>query len=209
VSKPPFSAHLREAERHLRRVDARLKPHVLRQRCTLTREAHFEPFEALFSAIGHQQLTGKAAETILGRVKARFGDGDWPTPKRIARARVDSLRACGLSQAKALAVKDLAARTLDGTVPTAKALHAMGDDAIVERLTAVRGIGPWTVQMMLLFRLGRLDVFPVDDYGVRKGYSQLHGLRELVTPKALFALGEPWRPFRGVASWYLWRVLDG
>jgi 3-methyladenine DNA glycosylase/8-oxoguanine DNA glycosylase len=209
VKSDSFEAALRKAERSLKRAVPELKPLIERRRCELSRERHFEPFEALLSAIGHQQLTGKAAETILGRVKARYGDGDWPTPRAIVLARAPGLRACGLSRAKVLAVKDLAARTLDGTVPNARALHSMGDDEIVERLTTVRGVGRWTVEMMLLFRLGRLDVFPVDDYGVRKGYSQLFGLKDLVKPKALMALGEAWRPYRGVASWYLWRVLDG
>lgn len=207
-----FRKTLRRAERELKKGDRTLARLIERAApCTLELEEHFEPFEALLSAIAHQQLNGKAAQTILGRVKQRFaGDADrWPTAASIAQARMPSLRACGLSRAKALASKDLAKKALDGTVPNARALHAMGDDEIVERLTRVRGIGRWTVEMMLMFRMGRLDVLPVDDYGVRKGFTRLYRHDELVTPKALLAYGERWRPYRSVASWFMWRVLDG
>lgn len=119
----------------------------------------------------------------------------------MARARMPSLRACGLSTAKALAIRDLARRSLDGTVPSARVLHTLADERIIERLTRVRGIGPWTAQMVLMFHLGRLDVLPVDDYGVRKGFTSLYGLPELVTKQALTAHAEAWRPYRSVASW--------
>lgn len=204
-----FSAELRKAERHLSRADPVLGRFMAGRRCALERASRFQPFQALLRSITHQQLNGKAAETILGRVKARFGGGGWPTPEAIAGARLLALRRVGLSRAKALAVRDLAAKTLDGTVPPSRALHRMSDEAIVERLTLVRGVGRWTVEMMLMFWLGRLDVLPVDDFGVRKGFSTLYGHRELVTPKALAVAAEPWRPYRSVGSWYMWRVLDG
>lgn len=206
-----FQAELRKAERHLSAADRVLGAFIEGRRCTLVRAPRFQPFQALLRSITHQQLNGKAAETILGRVKDRFGApaGGWPTPEAIAGARLPALRRVGLSRAKALAVKDLAAKTLDGTVPPARALHRMSDEAIVERVTQVRGIGRWTVEMMLMFWLGRLDVLPVDDFGVRKGFSTLYGRAELVTPKALAAATEPWRPYRSVGSWYMWRVLDG
>jgi 3-methyladenine DNA glycosylase/8-oxoguanine DNA glycosylase len=127
----------------------------------------------------------------------------------MARARLTSMRACGLSNAKALAIRDLAKKALDGTVPGARALHGMDDEAIIERLTQVRGIGRWTVEMLLISRLGRLDVLPVDDYGVRKGFTRLYGLGELASKQALAAQAGAWRPWRSVASWYLWRALDG
>jgi len=204
-----FAPSLRAAERFLVRADRRFSAIVRRAGpCQLERAERFQPFEALLSSITHQQLSGKAAMTILGRVKDRLNDGRFPTPEQVLRVRVPTLRACGLSMAKALAVKDLAAKTLDGTVPTAKELHRLGDDAIIERITDVRGIGRWTVEMMLMFRLGRLDVMPIDDLGVRKGYSVLAGQKQLIAPKALLAASEPWRPYRSVASWYLWRVLD-
>ena len=111
-------------------------------------------------------------------------------------------------EAKALAIKDLAHKVLDGTVPNAATLRRLPDEAIIERLTQVRGIGRWSVEMLLMFRLGRLDVLPVDDFGVRKGFSQLYRHREMVKPKALLEFGERWRPYRSVAAWYMWRVLD-
>ncbi len=207
----PFAKELRKAEKTLSKLDDKLARLIKRAGpCRIEKATHFEPFESLLSSIAHQQLNGKAAETILGRLKAKLGDGlgGWPTPQKILSARMPSLRACGFSRNKGLAIKDLAAKTLDGTVPTAKALHTLHEEEIVERLIAVRGIGRWTVEMMLMFRLGRLDVLPVDDFGVRKGFSLLYGKKEMVKPKELLALGEAWRPYRSVASWYMWRVLD-
>ena len=179
------------------------------RRCDLTLKRDFEPFDALTSSICHQQLNGKAAMTILGRLKDRVGKGGWPTPRQVKAARLSSLRACGLSRAKSLALKDLAAKVLDGTVPDARALHRLEEEEIITRLTQVRGVGRWTVQMLLMFSLGRLDVLPADDFGVRKGFSRLHKKRVMVTAKQLSAHGEKWRPYRTVAAWYLWRVLDG
>ncbi len=118
------------------------------------------------------------------------------------------MRACGLSQAKALAIKDLAEKCLDGTVPRVSALHAMSDDEVVDRLTQVRGVGRWTVEMLLMFHMGRLDLFPVDDFGVRKGFTVLRSLAEPISPKKLMPQGDLWRPYRTVASWYLWRIAD-
>lgn len=205
----PFDQRLREAERALVEADRRFASIVRRAGpCRLERSKHFRPFDALLTSITHQQLSGKAAATILGRVKERLAQGRFPSPEQVLAARLPTLRACGLSRAKALAVKDLAAKTLDGTVPTARALHGLSDDEIITRLTMVRGIGRWTVEMVLMFRLGRLDVMPVDDLGVRKGYSVLAKLPAVVAPKALLAESERWRPHRTVASWYLWRVLD-
>jgi DNA-3-methyladenine glycosylase II len=201
---------LRKAERQLKAADPVLGAVIARVGPSkLAPAPGFDPFNALVSAICHQQLHGKAAQTILGRVLARFGDGQVADVARVRRARLDSLRACGLSTAKALAVKDLALKCLDDTVPPGEALHALPDDEVVERVTQVRGIGRWTVEMMLIFRMGRLDVWPVDDFGVRKGFTQLRRLEASITAKALVPHGEPWRPYRSVASWYLWRVADG
>ena len=209
VSDAEFRRQLRRAERHLAKADPVLGRVIARaEPCALERKP-FQPYQALLSSIAHQQLNGRAAQTIIERVKARLGGGDWPTAEKLVRLRVSSLRACGLSEAKSLAFKDVAAKALDGTVPTAKALRAMEDEAIIERLTAVRGIGRWSVEMMLMFRLGRLDVLPVDDFGVRKGFTLAYGHDELVKPKVLLAHGEAWRPYRTVASWFMWRVLDG
>jgi 3-methyladenine DNA glycosylase/8-oxoguanine DNA glycosylase len=130
------------------------------------------------------------------------------TPTALLRLDDDALRAAGLSRAKVLALRDLASRTLDGTVPQIDELHSLSDDAIIERLVRVRGIGPWTVQMLLIFRLGRPDVLPVHDYGVRHGFKLAYGKRMLPTPRELARWGERWRPFRTAASWYLWRAVD-
>lgn len=206
----PFRRSLRKAEKALAATDAGLAAVIARVGpAQLELSPDFDPFHALVRSICHQQLHGKAAETILGRVNTRFGDGQAAEVKKLHRARLDSMRKCGLSLAKAMAIKDLAAKCLDGTVPTSRQLAAMDDDEIVERVTQVRGIGRWTVEMMLMFRMGRLDVFPVDDFGVRKGFTMLRQLDAPITPKLLLPLGEVWRPYRSVASWYLWRVADG
>jgi DNA-3-methyladenine glycosylase II len=209
VSDPAFRRQLRRAEKELAKADPVLGRIIARSTPCDLAPVPFEPYQALLSSIAHQQLNGRAAQTIIERVKARLGDGDWPAARKLARLRVASLRACGLSEAKSLAYKDVAAKALDGTIPAARALRAMDDEAIIERLTAVRGIGRWSVQMLLMFRLGRLDVLPVDDFGVRKGFSLAWGHGELVKPKVLLEHGEAWRPYRSVASWYLWRVVDG
>jgi len=164
-------------------------------------------FEALVESIVHQQLTGKAAATIHGRLCALF-DRERPGPEPLLAMDDDALRGVGLSRGKALALRDLAARTLDGTVPSVRQLGKMTDHEIVDRLVKVRGIGPWTVEMLLIFRLGRPDVLPVNDYGVRHGFKLAYRKRELPTPKDLARHGERWRPFRTAASWYLWRAVD-
>lgn len=196
-------AHLREADAGLRDVIARVGPPQL----AITED--FIPFQSLVSSICHQQLHGKAARTILERVKNQLGDGNQVDMKRVIRARLSTMRGCGLSEAKSLAVKDLAKKCLDGTVPEAKVLHHMDDEDIVERLTEVRGVGRWTVQMILIFHLGRLDVFPVDDFGVRNGFAKLRRLPSMPTAKMLMPEGDIFRPYRSVASWYLWRVAGG
>ncbi|MCC6764539.1 MAG: methylated-DNA--[protein]-cysteine S-methyltransferase [Deltaproteobacteria bacterium] len=166
-------------------------------------------FGALAEAIVHQQLSGKAAATIYGRVCALFPRAPHgPTAEHVHRTAEERLRGAGLSAAKVAALKDLARRERAGEIPTLAEARAMDDAAIVERLIAVRGIGRWTAEMLLIFRLGRPDVLPVDDYGVRKGFALAHGKRELPTPRALAKHGERWRPYRTVASWYCWRALD-
>jgi O-6-methylguanine DNA methyltransferase len=165
------------------------------------------PFEALIKAILYQQLTAKAAKTIQRRLEGIFWD-ELPLPEMLAETPDDALRSIGLSRNKALALKDLAVKTLDGTVPSLAALRRMEDEAIVERLTTVRGIGRWTVEMLLIFRLGRGDIFPVDDYGMRKGLAFLSGEGEALKPKDARPFGERWRPYRSLASWYLWRASE-
>ena len=178
------------------------------RRYNVTPAVLIRPFDALAESIAYQQLSGKAAATIFGRVRALYPKRKWLDPEQLLATPDETLRAAGLSRAKTAALKDLAAKTLDGTVPSGRALILMTDDEIITRLTTVRGIGRWTVEMLLLFDLGRLDVWPVDDYGVRKGFAKTFGRRKLPTPKQLMKLGEKWRPYRSVAAWYFWRALD-
>jgi len=195
--------------RHLTAADPRLGALILRAGAfTMRPERTQSLFGALVEAIVYQQLSGKAAETILGRVVALYRPRRFPRPVDLLETPVERLRAAGLSAAKAAAVKDLAARTLDGTVPTMARVRRMSDDEIIERLTAVRGIGRWTVEMLLLFRLGRPDVLPLGDLGVRKGFARAFNRRALLDPLVLSRRAERWRPYRSVASWYLWRALD-
>ena len=178
------------------------------RRYNITPAVSIRPFDALAESIAYQQLSGKAAATIFGRVRALYPKRKWLDPEQLLATPDKTLRAAGLSRAKTAALKDLAAKTIDGTVPAGRALIRMSDDEIIARLTAVRGIGRWTVEMLLLFDLGRPDVWPVDDYGVRKGFAKTFGRRKLPTPKQLMNFGEKWRPYRSVAAWYFWRALD-
>jgi len=178
------------------------------RRYNITPALSIRPFDALAESIAYQQLSGKAAATIFGRVRALYPKKKWLDPEQLLATPDEILRAAGLSRAKTAALKDLAAKTIDGTVPTGRALIRMSDDEIITRLTAVRGIGRWTVEMLLLFDLGRPDVWPVDDYGVRKGFAKTFGRRKLPTSKQLMKFGEKWRPYRSAAAWYFWRALD-
>lgn len=165
------------------------------------------PFEALLRAIVYQQLSGKAAATIYGRVEALVPGRGGPKPADLLQLRDEQLRGAGMSRAKTAAVKDLAAKAVDGVVPTLAQLRRMSDEAIIERLITIRGIGVWSVEM-LLFRMGRPDVLPVSDLGIRKGMQLVYELAEMPAPKAVLAHGERWRPYRSVASWYLWRAVE-
>jgi DNA-3-methyladenine glycosylase II len=178
------------------------------RRYNITPALSIRPFDALAESIAYQQLSGKAAATIFGRIRALYPKKKWLDPQQLLATPDETLRAAGLSRAKTAALKDLAAKTIDGTVPSGRALIRMTDDEIITRLTTVRGIGRWTVEMLLLFDLGRPDVWPVDDYGVRKGFAKTFGRRKLPTPKQLMKFGEKWRPYRSVAAWYFWRALD-
>lgn len=200
---------------------------------TLKLASSLSPFEALLQSIVYQQLHGKAAAAIHSRLIASFSDsgdarggGDLdqlagllphPTPQQLLDCPTEQLRAAGLSRNKTLAIRDLAARTIDGTVPTLARIRRMDDEAIIEHLSAVRGIGRWTAEMMLIFRLGRPDVLPVSDYGVRKGFALTFGkLRpadkvtpaDLPRPDTMHARARRWHPWCSVASWYLWRACD-
>lgn len=175
----------------------------------LTPSADCEPFQTLAQAIAHQQLNGTAANMILARLVETCGEaGAFPTPARILATPVAELRSAGFSFAKIAALKDLAAKVLAAVVPDGGRLAALSDAAIIERLTQVRGIGRWTVEMLLIFHLARPDVLPVDDFGVRNGFRAAYGLRKLPHPKALAVWGERWKPFRSAAAWYLWRAVE-
>jgi len=194
---------------HLARSDPRFAALVARALpYNVVAQPLVRPFDALAESIAYQQLSGKAAATIFGRVRALYPRRKFLDPKLVLATPDEKLRACGLSRSKVAALKDLAAKTLDGTVPTGRALLRMSDEEIIERLTAVRGIGRWTVEMLLLFDLGRLDVWPVADYGVQKGFAKTFGRKKLPTAKQFQKIGEKWRPYRSVAAWYFWRALD-
>lgn len=167
-----------------------------------------EPYEALIRAIAHQQLHGRAAETILGRFVALFPEHDFPPPDRVLAADEATLRACGFSGSKVAAIRDIAARRLDGTVPGHADAALLDNDALIERLVTIRGVGRWTVEMLLIFSFGRPDVLPVDDFGVREGWRRIQKLDVQPRPKALALLGEAWAPYRSTAAWYLWRAAD-
>jgi len=199
-----------QAHQHLTATDPRLAVLIARSlRYNIKPAVHIRPFDALAESIAYQQLSGKAAATIFGRVRALYPRRKYLDPKKILVTPDETFRAAGLSRNKIAALKDLAAKTIDGTVPAGRALIRMSDDEIIARLITVRGIGRWTIEMLLLFDLGRPDVWPVDDYGVRKGFAKTFGKRKLPTPKQLMKLGEQWRPYRSVAAWYFWRALDG
>ncbi len=176
--------------------------------CTLKPHVRRSPFESLVRAIAHQQLHGRAAESILMRFIALFPGRKFPRPDDLLTINMRAMRAAGFSRSKIFALRDLAAKTLDGTVPTNRVIQALGDDEIIERLVEVRGVGRWTVEMLLIFQLGRPDVLPIDDFGVRNGFRIVYGRRSMPTPKQVFQYGERWKPYRTVAAWYLWRAVD-
>ena len=194
--------HLADADPRLGRLIGRVGEFGLRPRPSQSL------FASLARAIVYQQLSGQAAATILSRVVALFAPKRFPTPADLLAMAPERLRAAGLSGAKTAALRDLAAKTLDGTVPPMARVRRMADDEIVMQLTQVRGIGRWTVEMLLMFGLGRPDVLPLGDLGVRKGYAVTFGIRELPEPEVIARRAERWRPYRSVASWYLWRALE-
>jgi DNA-3-methyladenine glycosylase II len=195
-------AHLTEADPRLGELMIRVGEFTMRPR------ADQSLFAALMRSIVYQQLTGKAASTILQRVIRTSTKRRFPTPRELLLVSPEGLRQAGLSAAKTTAVRDLAQKTIDGTVPSLARIRRMSDEEIVERLTLVRGIGPWTVEMLLIFRLGRPDVFPVSDLGVRKGFGQVFLKGKLPDPAVMRGRAERWRPYRSMASWYLWRALE-
>jgi DNA-3-methyladenine glycosylase II len=197
-----------EAHAHLSKTDKRLAGLIER-----VGEFQFKldecdsVYESLLEAIMHQSIAGKAAQAIYARIVALGTDGRCPTPQELLRVSKPKLRKVGLSRAKVAAVRDLAQKTIDGVVPTIEAAEKMSDQELVDRLISVRGIGAWTVEMFLIFRLGRPDVLPIHDYGVQKGWAITYRKRNMPKPKELLKFGERWRPYRTVASWYMWRAV--
>jgi DNA-3-methyladenine glycosylase II len=195
--------YLSEADRVMGRLIREHGP------CALVPKTRRPPFQSLVQAVAHQQLNGTAATTILTRFKKLFPGKPFPRPEDIASVTDEQIRACGFSFAKIASIRDIAAKTLSDVVPTAREIVHLSDEEIVERLTQVRGVGRWTAEMLLIFQLGRPDVLPVDDFGMRSGFRLAYKRRELPTAKEMSAYGERWRPHRTTAAWYLWRAVDG
>jgi DNA-3-methyladenine glycosylase II len=209
MAKTHFPVDTDNAMRELCRVDRHLARVIRKVGSFPTKKQKPQPpFESLLRTIVFQQLAGKAAATIFGRVKALGSNGNCPSPEEILRATKPKLRRAGLSRQKIAAVKDLAKKTIDGTVPSLAAIRRMSEEEILERLTQVRGIGEWSVHMFLMFQLGRPDVLPIKDYGIRKGFQHVYGLEDEPKPQVVLEYGERWRPYRSIASWYLWRAVD-
>jgi len=203
----PFD--LTEATRYLSSKDEKLASLIAETaQFQIDIDAEQSPYEALLESIAYQSISGKAAATIFARIKALSGNGRPPSPEQMLKLRTSALRKAGLSGAKVLAMKDLARKTIDGIVPTRQQAEKMSDAELVERLDSVRGIGAWTVEMFLIFNLGRPDVLPIHDLGVQKGWSVAYGKKHMPKPKELLAFGERWRPYRTVASWYMWRAFE-
>jgi DNA-3-methyladenine glycosylase II len=200
---PAVLKHLAKCDPVMRRLIRTHGP------CGLEPETRRSPFQSLAQAIAHQQLNGTAANTILKRFTKLFPGRRFPRAEDLASVGDDAIRGAGFSRAKVAALRDLAAKTLDGTVPSSRVMTKLEDAEIITRLIEVRGVGQWTVEMLLIFQLGRPDVLPIHDFGVRNGFRHAYGLSDLPGPKDLLAHGECWRPYRTTAAWYLWRAADG
>jgi DNA-3-methyladenine glycosylase II len=196
-----------KAQRHLAR-DPVMRKLIRRHGPYVLTPHRLSPYETLLRAIAHQQLNGRAAETILGRFVALFSTGRFPAPAAVLAARTSRLRRAGFSRGKVRALKDIARHAVKGVVPTRRACRRLADEELIERLTQIHGVGRWTVEMLLIFALARPDVLPVDDFGVREGFRVAYGRRAQPTPRALRTYGERWAPYRSVAAWYLWRAAN-
>jgi DNA-3-methyladenine glycosylase II len=206
---PSLPFDLTQAMNHLSAKDEKLARLIAETvRFQTDADAAQSPYEALLESIAYQSISGKAAATIFARIKALSSNGRPPSPQEMLKLRKPTLRKAGLSGAKVLAMKDLARKTIQGIVPTREQAAKMSDEELVERLISVRGIGAWTVEMFLIFNLGRPDVLPIHDLGVKKGWCVAYGKKYMPKPKELLAFGERWRPYRTVASWYMWRAFE-
>jgi len=197
------------AHKHLSTVDPVMARLILEiGKCELKPELKRSPFQSLVQAVAHQQLNGTAANTILTRFRKLFPGRKFPRPEDLAKVTDEQIRACGFSFAKIRAIRDIAEKTISGVVPTSRAIVKLSDEEIIARLTEVRGVGRWTVEMLLIFQLGREDVLPVDDFGVRAGFMTAYKKRSMPKPKQLLAFGKRWRPHATTAAWFLWRAAD-
>ena len=195
-------AYLRAEDPVLDRLIERVGP------CGFTVRRRHSPYQSLVHAVAHQQLHGAAAKAILGRFLALYPGQDFPAPEDVHATSDRRLRAVGFSRGKIRCIRDLTAKTLEGLVPERRVVQRLDDEAVVERLTAVHGVGRWTVEMLLMFTLGRPDVLPVDDYGIRAGFRIAYGMKSMPKPVTVRRRGERWRPYRTIASWYLWRATE-
>jgi DNA-3-methyladenine glycosylase II len=194
---------------HLARVDPILGALIAKVGpCGLVADHARSPFQALVHAVAHQQLNGKAAQTILARFIGLFPHGRFPSAQEVFALEVERLAGVGFSRSKASYVKEIARMTLEGVVPGIGPIKRLSDEEIINRLTSIRGVGQWTVEMLLIFSLGRPDVLPVDDFGIRTGFAIAYRQHKLPLPRQILKHGERWRPYRSIASWYLWRAVD-
>jgi 3-methyladenine DNA glycosylase/8-oxoguanine DNA glycosylase len=204
----PYPFDHKAAIAHLSNVDRRLARLMQKTEFSLNLRDAETPYESLLQAIAYQSIAGKAAKVIFERIRALGSNGRCPTPEEILRVKFRALRKAGLSRAKIAAVRDLATKTIEGVVPALEDALKLSDQELVDRLVSVRGIGAWTVEMFLIFRLGRPDVLPIHDYGVQKGFALTYRKKAIPKPRELAEFGERWRPYRTVASWYMWRAVD-
>jgi DNA-3-methyladenine glycosylase II len=191
----------------LRDLDAEWDRHVEAVGpCKLASTPGREPYETLIRAIAYQQLHAKAGDAILGRFMALYPDTSFPSPKQLLATDSETQRACGFSATKLETIRAIAQATLDGIVPNRAEAQHLPDETLIKRLTSIKGIGRWTVEMFLIYSLERSDILPVDDFGAREGYRRLKGLDKAPTPRAFQDIGQAWSPHRTVATWYLWRI---
>ena len=204
-----FNQEIVLAEKHLMSACPILRTWIVEQgRCQLEPVWTREPIESLVRAVAHQQLHGKAAESILRRLIERFPNPSFPSAIQLSRMRVTTYRKCGFSLAKTETIRGIARASIDDTIPDRARAGAMSDEVLIETLTQLKGIGKWTVEMFLIFTLGRLDVMPIDDFGVRAGLMHLYGLDGMPKKSEFATRTDSWKPYRSVGAWYLWRMAD-
>jgi 3-methyladenine DNA glycosylase/8-oxoguanine DNA glycosylase len=209
MPKTSFSRAAAKAAAHLAQIDPALGRVIeATGPVKLVPDEARPPFYALLRAIAHQQLSGRAAETIMGRFHALFPEVPHPTPEQVLTLEDLALRQVGFSRPKIKYIKDLATQTLAGIVPHHDVVVKLTDEELITRLTSIKGIGQWTVEMLLIFKLGRMDVLPARDLGIQKGFALTYRKRKLPKPEQILKYGERWRPYRTIASWYLWRAVD-